>query len=209
MRRLSLAFCGCGSRARTYAGIAAGMGDQFTLVAAADPVPERVAAIRQHAGNPAGFRSYASAEAMFAEGKPADVVVIATQDAQHREHALRAMELGCDLLLEKPIAHRREDTLAVSEAAGVPTNGDVHVVERLHLTTPDTMVDDIEVTAPRVLTAPWKTTREYFRQRSRQYEITESVCLQGHFTEAIDAHGDAVFVPTPQTSGGTPQLQSK
>jgi predicted dehydrogenase len=117
MRRLSLAFCGCGSRARTYAGIAAGMGDQFTLVAAADPVPERVAAIRQHAGNPAGFRSYASAEAMFAEGKLADVVVIATQDAQHREHALRAMELGCDLLLEKPIAHRREDTLAVREAA--------------------------------------------------------------------------------------------
>lgn len=117
MRRLSLAFCGCGSRARTYASIASGMGDQFALVAAADPVPERVAAIRNHAGSPAGFRSYPSAEAMFAAGKPAEVVVIATQDAQHREHALRAMELGCDLLLEKPIAHRREDTLAVREAA--------------------------------------------------------------------------------------------
>jgi predicted dehydrogenase len=117
MRRLTLAFCGSGSRARTYAGIAANMGDQFKLVAAADPVPERVAAIRVHAGNRPDFRGYPSAEAMFAAGKPADVVVIATQDAQHREHALRAMELGCDLLLEKPIAHRLEDTLAVRDAA--------------------------------------------------------------------------------------------
>ena len=54
---------------------------------------------------------------MFAAGKPADVVVIGTQDAQHREHAIRAMELGCDLLLEKPVAHRLEDVLAVREAA--------------------------------------------------------------------------------------------
>ena len=117
MRRLSLAFCGCGSRARTYAAIAAGMADRFALVAAADPVPERVAAIRAHTQAPGDFRSYASAEAMFAAGRPADVVVIGTQDAQHREHAIRAMELGCDLLLEKPIAHRLEDTLAVRDAA--------------------------------------------------------------------------------------------
>lgn len=117
MRRLSLAFCGGGSRARTYASIAAGLTDRFALVAAADPVPERVAAIRDLPGAAPGFRSYASAEAMFAAGKPADVVVVATQDAQHRAHAIQAMELGCDLLLEKPIAHRLEDTLAVRAAA--------------------------------------------------------------------------------------------
>ncbi len=117
MRRLSLAFCGSGSRARTYAAIAADMADQFTLAAAADPVPERVAAIRAHAQSPATFRSFVSAEAMFAAGRPADVVVIGTQDAQHRDHAIQAMELGCDLLLEKPIAHRLEDTLAVRGAA--------------------------------------------------------------------------------------------
>ena len=91
----------------------------------------------------------------------------------------------------------------------MPTNGDVHVVERFHLTKPDTMVDEIEVTAPHVLTAPWSTTREYFRQRSRQYEIVESVCLQGHYTEDVDAHGDAVFIPTPQSAGGTPQSHSR
>jgi predicted dehydrogenase len=93
------------------------MPDQFSLVAAADPVAARVDVIRGHAGGQADFRTYPSAEAMFAAGKPADVVVIATQDAQHRAHAIQAMELGCDLLLEKPIAHRLDDTLAVRDAA--------------------------------------------------------------------------------------------
>ena len=117
MRRLTLAFCGCGSRSRTYAGIAAGMPEHFALVAGADPVHERVEFIRGKSAQPEGFRGYASAEEMFAAGKPADVVVIGTQDAQHRAHALRAMELGCDLLLEKPVAHRLEDVLAVQAAA--------------------------------------------------------------------------------------------
>ena len=84
MRRLSLAFCGCGSRARTYAAIAAGMADRFALVAAADPVPERVAAIRAHTQVPGDFRSHASAEAMFAAGRPADVVVIGRASCRER-----------------------------------------------------------------------------------------------------------------------------
>lgn len=117
MKQLSLAFCGCGSRARTYAGIAAGMPDAFTLQAGADPVPARVAAIRSKAAHPTGFKAYPSAEAMFADGKPADVVVIGTQDADHRAHAIRAMELGCDLLLEKPIAPTLADVLAVQATA--------------------------------------------------------------------------------------------
>ena len=118
MKRLSLAFCGCGSRARTYAKIAAGMPEQYALVAAADPVADRVDQIRQAATTAqANFRSFTSAEEMFAAGKIADVVVIATQDSQHRAHAERALQLGCDLLLEKPIAHRLEDTLAVQAMA--------------------------------------------------------------------------------------------
>ena len=89
----------------------------FDLVAGADPVAGRVEAIRSKAARPAEFKGHASAEAMFAAGRPADVVVIGTQDAQHRAHAIQAMELGSDLLLEKPIAHRLEDVLAVQAAA--------------------------------------------------------------------------------------------
>jgi hypothetical protein len=92
--------------------------------------------------------------------------------------------------------------LAVSEAVGIPNNGDLHIIERLHLISPDILHDDIEVTAPHVLTRPWKTTRIYFRQRARKYDIVEGVCLQGSFSEAKDDSGNAIYIPAPQTEGG-------
>ena len=120
MRPLALVFCGCGSRARTYAGIAAEMSGRYQIAAAADPVAERVAVIQSHAVKapaPTAFKSFNSAEALFAAGKLGDVCVIGTQDNLHRAHAIRAMELGYDLLLEKPIAPNLEDTEAVAEVA--------------------------------------------------------------------------------------------
>jgi hypothetical protein len=60
---------------------------------------------------------FASEVDFFAAGKLADLCVIATQDAQHLEHALGALELGYDLLLEKPIAANLEDCLTVYKKA--------------------------------------------------------------------------------------------
>jgi hypothetical protein len=97
--------------------------------------------------------------------------------------------------------------LAVSESVGIPNNGDLHVIERWHLgpkSERDILYDDIEIIAPNVLTEPWKTTRKYFRQRSRKYEIVEGVCLQGYYSQKADKDGNAVFVPIPQTAAGNP-----
>ncbi|MGD0677306.1 MAG: hypothetical protein ABSC94_17955 [Polyangiaceae bacterium] len=94
--------------------------------------------------------------------------------------------------------------LAVSEAVGIPNNGDLHVVEDFHLASPDVLQDDIEITAPRILTRPWKTTRSYFRQRAKKYDIVEGVCLEGYFARQTDQKGYAVFAPIPQTEGGNP-----
>jgi len=91
--------------------------------------------------------------------------------------------------------------IAVSEAVGLPNNGDLHVIEHLHLAGPDTLHDDLEIIAPHVLTRPWKTTRIYYRQRGRKYEIVEGVCLEGSFTPGTDKNGNAVFVPVPQVNG--------
>jgi hypothetical protein len=57
-----------------------------------------------------------------------------------------------------------------------------------------------------VFTAPWRTTREYFRQRGRDRDVIESVCLQGYFNETTDEDGNAAFTPAPQTPLGTPQV---
>lgn len=95
-----------------------------------------------------------------------------------------------------------ETYIASSEAIGLPNNGDMHIVEHIHLVGPDTLHDDVEITAPHVLTRTWKTTLILFRQRARKYDIVEGVCLQGNYSEGKDAAGNAVFVPAPQTEGG-------
>jgi len=113
------------------------------------------------------------------------------------------------------IGHWEEDTLvvdtvhilpqvplAVSEAVGIPNNGDMHVIERIHLADKDILHDDLEIIAPNILTKPWKTTRIFFRQRARKYDIVEGVCVQGDYAEKIDADGNHVFVPIRKTEWG-------
>ncbi|HEV7358640.1 MAG TPA: hypothetical protein VGN99_11665 [Steroidobacteraceae bacterium] len=85
--------------------------------------------------------------------------------------------------------------LAVNEAVGVPNNGDMHIVEHFHLLNADTLADDLEITANKLLSKTWKTTRKYYRQRSQKYDIVEGVCEQGSYTEAVDKDGNAIFAP--------------
>ena len=106
-----------------------------------------------------------------------------------------------DTLVVDTIGVLPQALLAVSEAVGLPNNGDLRVVERIHLAGPDTLHDDLEITAPHILTQTWKTTRIYYRQRARRSEVLEGVCLQGAFKATVDASGDAVFVPRPQLDG--------
>jgi hypothetical protein len=99
--------------------------------------------------------------------------------------------------------------LAVSEAVGLPNNGDMHVIERIHLAGADVLQDDLVIIAPHVLDKPWSTSRSYFRQRARKYDIVEGVCLQGSFSAAVDADGNSIYVPLPQTAAGNPQPLGK
>jgi len=106
-----------------------------------------------------------------------------------------------DTLVVDTIGVLPETFIATGEALGAPNDGDMRVVERLHLVGPNTMHDDLEITAPHVLAAPWRTTRIYYRQRGRKNEIVEGACLQGSFNEAHDAQGHAVFAPVAQDDG--------
>jgi hypothetical protein len=107
-----------------------------------------------------------------------------------------------DVLVVDTVGILPQAYIAINEAAGVPNNGDMHIVERIHLATPDILQDDLEITAPHVLTATWKTTRIYFRQRARKFDIVEGVCLQGSFSEKVDRDGNAVFVPIAKEPWG-------
>lgn len=114
---LKLACIGCGVRAQTYTALAARRPDQFEIVAGADPVPARVEKIRRISGH-SNFRGFGSAEELLTAGKIADVMIVATQDNDHFAHCTGALQLGYDVLLEKPIATRVEQVLAAPGPSG-------------------------------------------------------------------------------------------
>jgi hypothetical protein len=93
--------------------------------------------------------------------------------------------------------------IAISEAVGIPNNGDMHVVERIHLAKPDVLYDDLEITAPKVLDATWKTTRIFRRYPERHYEITEGECEQEDLVPGKDQFGNDIFVANPQGQYGS------
>jgi hypothetical protein len=92
--------------------------------------------------------------------------------------------------------------VAISEAQGIPNNGDMHITERIYLAGPDVLHDELTVTAPKILTKPWKTTRVFFRQRLRRVDIVEGTCLEGYFKQAVDKEGYSIFEPIPHDVGG-------
>lgn len=116
MPPLRLAIAGCGSRGRTYSRIAAHLAPRYAIVAAADPNPVARARVVEAAGD-TGCREFSSVEEMLDARPEADVMVIATQDNFHHQQAIRAMQAGYDLLLEKPAATRLDDVLAIRDAA--------------------------------------------------------------------------------------------
>lgn len=86
--------------------------------------------------------------------------------------------------------------LATGNGVGIPIGADAAIHERLHLIAPDTLADDLTITAPHILTAPWQTRRLFHRSRRRDYEVSEGICRQGDFEESQDRWGNAIYVPT-------------
>jgi predicted dehydrogenase len=62
-----------------------------------------------------GVPFYADFDRMIAEAKP-DCVIVATVDAFHHEYIIRALDLGCDVITEKPMTIDDEKCNAILEA---------------------------------------------------------------------------------------------
>lgn len=93
--------------------------------------------------------------------------------------------------------------IAISEAVGIPNNGDMRVSERIRLEG-DTLYFDLEITAPKVFTKPWKTTRIWYRKRERDFEVLEATCVGGRFLPDVNADGDHVWRRIEYDADGTP-----
>jgi hypothetical protein len=133
---------------------------------------------------------------IYTDGRPHP----ADPDASFHGHSIGHWE--GETLVVDTVGILPETYIALSEAVGLHNNGDMHIVERIHLVGPDKLADELEISAPNVLTKTWKTSRFLFRQRARKYDIAEGVCIQGNFSEGKDSSGNSVFVPIPETEGG-------
>lgn len=116
MKKITFAVLGMGDRGTVYAGKALKYPQEMEIAAMADIRRERLDAANKHLHLPESCL-FDSAEAMLSQPKLADVMVIATQDAQHKEHAMKAMELGYDLLLEKPISNKLDACVEIKNTA--------------------------------------------------------------------------------------------
>ena len=117
MKLFTVAIAGLGGRGyHTYAKYQHLHPDRMKIVAIADVDAEKSKLCGDEFSVPES-RRFTSAESMLAQEKLADVMIIATQDNQHKAHALAALEKGYDLLLEKPVAMTPGDCAEIERAA--------------------------------------------------------------------------------------------
>jgi hypothetical protein len=107
-----------------------------------------------------------------------------------------------DTLVVDTVGILPQSYIAVSEAVGIPSNGGMHIVERIGLRDADTLAVELAITAPKVLTDTWTTTRLFVRRRGPQFDIVEGQCVQGGLLEAEDEHGNAIFERAPLPEDG-------
>ena len=109
----SLAVIGFGGRGHIYGEFSRKYPEKFQLKAVAETDEYR----RRDAKENFGAEVYEDYKELLDQGYRLDLVAIATQDAQHKEHALYALNRGYDLLLEKPVAITEKDCLEIYECA--------------------------------------------------------------------------------------------
>ena len=106
-KAFTVAILGFGNRGQVYASFMAQKEDCFKIAAVCDTNPIQL----EHADSlyNLGKNNLFADTSEFLKEKRADVLVISTWDKDHVEQCLIAMDLGYDILLEKPISDSREE----------------------------------------------------------------------------------------------------
>lgn len=114
MKQVTAVLIGAGGRGTTYTSTMSK--EQFKVVAVAEPIEERrnKAKERHSISDDKCFDTW---ETLLAEPKMADLAIITTTDRMHYAPAMRAIELGYNLLLEKPVAPTAAECAQIANAA--------------------------------------------------------------------------------------------
>ncbi|MBE6904189.1 MAG: Gfo/Idh/MocA family oxidoreductase [Ruminococcaceae bacterium] len=116
MKQYSVILIGAGMRGTTYTNEMLNAKDKFKVVGVAEPVEIRRNYIKS-AHNLSDEMCYNSWEDILSQPKMADFAIISTMDDMHYEPAMKAIELGYNLLLEKPVAPTAKECADIALAA--------------------------------------------------------------------------------------------
>ena len=116
MKKLKVILIGAGNRGGVYTDVMSDLPEQFQVVAVAEPRDSRRERIQQKHNLPDDM-CFTDYKPLLALGKIADIALIATMDRDHFEPAMMAIDLGYDLMLEKPITPTPEECIALTENA--------------------------------------------------------------------------------------------
>ena len=112
---MKLAVIGAGQRGMIYAEYASACSD-VEIISVVDPSEER----RNYAAerfNLPGEMLFNNVDSFFNQGKIADAVIIASMDLDHYVQAMKALECGYHILLEKPISPNPKECMEIMESA--------------------------------------------------------------------------------------------
>jgi predicted dehydrogenase len=113
---LTFLLLGAGARGTMFAEILANDYLPGTVIAVAEPDPDRRAKIAEMHKIPENMQ-FETWEEALSRPKFADVAINTTMDRHHIASAVKVLELGYHMLLEKPLASNLEDCVAIANAA--------------------------------------------------------------------------------------------
>lgn len=116
MKTFSAILIGAGSRGKAYTNLIKEFSDKYKVVGVAEPIESRRNFIKE-VHNLSEEMCFNSWEDILSKPKMADFAIICTLDDMHYEPAMKAIELGYDLLLEKPVAQTAEECADIALAA--------------------------------------------------------------------------------------------
>ncbi len=122
---VKVALVGTGIRGSTMWGrnLVRNYAEEVEFVGLCDPNPGRLEFVREFMG--VHCPVFTNFEQMMSQTDP-DTVIVTTVDATHHQYIIRAMELGCDAITEKPMTTDAEKCQAILDAQAV-TGKDVTV----------------------------------------------------------------------------------
>ena len=103
---MKYALIGCGRISPNH--IAAAVANQLEIVAMCDINPDNIVDKKLKFDLPDTVKEYLDYREMLKK-EDIDLIAIATESGKHAQIALECIEAGCNLIIEKPIAHSLED----------------------------------------------------------------------------------------------------